>query len=125
MAALCGAAMAAIAAPANTVFTVEGPNTANLSNNQLYWSAGRDPNAVPPAPVTGNGQLGADKNATPPYFGYRDSSNRTYYFVAKHSGMGNVVWCDGHAKAMKVGTLADYHMINNRAIFYYFTNADD
>jgi prepilin-type N-terminal cleavage/methylation domain-containing protein/prepilin-type processing-associated H-X9-DG protein len=117
-----GRAMAVIARPADTVFAVESPQA---SNQQLYWNANMQPNAVPPAPITGNGQIGMDNNASPPYFGYRDSSGRTYFALGRHNKMANVVWCDGHAKAMPIPKLGETHLVGTLNTFYLFTNEDD
>jgi prepilin-type N-terminal cleavage/methylation domain-containing protein/prepilin-type processing-associated H-X9-DG protein len=117
-----GRPMAMIGSPASTVFAVEAPQA---SNQQLYWNAGQRPNAVPPGPITANGQIGMDNNANPPYFGYRDSAGRTYYALGRHSKFANVVWCDGHAKAMAIPQLAVTRMVGSLPTFYLFTNEDD
>ncbi|MES2460035.1 MAG: DUF1559 domain-containing protein [Armatimonadota bacterium] len=117
-----GQPMADIAAPADTVFAVEGPQ---VPNQQLYWSAAFNPNANPPTPVTGNNQLGMDNEARPPYLGYRDGAGRTYYALGRHNKMANVVWCDGHAKATAIPQLASIRVVGTRPILRYFTGADD
>jgi prepilin-type processing-associated H-X9-DG protein len=39
--------------------------------------------------------------------------------------MCNVVWCDGHVKAMPIPKLAETHMVGTLPTFYLFTNEDD
>ena len=117
-----GLAMASIEQPADTIYASEG---VSVVNNQFYWSNGAAAPALPLQPLTANNSFGMDTKANPPYFGYQDSSGRKYLFAGRHSGLGNIVFCDGHAKAMQVSKVAETHNVNGRDVFYWFTNQAD
>lgn len=117
--------LASIANPADEVFCVEGSAP---SNDQLYWNPGQPPTSIPLTKPT-LGRIGMDMSATPPVFGYL-STKGGYYVLGRHNGLANVVWCDGHAKGMRLPQLAVTHKTNrdgrkNLDTFYLFTNEDD
>jgi prepilin-type processing-associated H-X9-DG protein len=125
-----GQTLAAIASPADTIFIAEGPS---VVNNQFYWSSGAANPTLPltpfsqyPTVVSGeNNSFHMDVKASPPYFGYQDSTGRRYLFLGRHSAQGNLVFCDGHAKCETVDKPAATHNIAGRNVFYRWTVEDD
>lgn len=45
--------------------------------------------------------------------------------IERHLGTTDVLWCDGHVKAMKIDTLAKPRNASNANVMSYFTIADD
>jgi prepilin-type N-terminal cleavage/methylation domain-containing protein/prepilin-type processing-associated H-X9-DG protein len=127
-----GQSLAEVAAPADTLFCLEALSQVN---NQWYWNQPLNP-TLPLQPFTStnhqsppaadNNRFGMDNAAKPPYFGYQESSAlRRYVFLGRHSGVGTLLFCDGHAKQMPPSRIADTHVVGGRPIFYRFTIQDD
>jgi prepilin-type N-terminal cleavage/methylation domain-containing protein/prepilin-type processing-associated H-X9-DG protein len=129
-----GKPLASIASPADTIFAVEGP--ANV-NNQLYWNIAAVNPALPLLPFASlNSVTAADNNsyhldtrASPPYFGYQDTSSRRYLVLGRHNGIANIIFCDGHVKGLNVQKVAETHPVViggvRRNVFYWWTIQDD
>jgi len=98
--------LAAISKPSDTVLYVDVKNVGSPAG--YFASMGAESPAivtVPDACGWSNGGWGAGSfGDSPGLFG----GNPTYTgdFDARHTGGGNVTWCDGHAKWMRPGALA-------------------
>ncbi|GAB4457129.1 MAG: hypothetical protein OHK0029_16350 [Armatimonadaceae bacterium] len=116
-----GSSMAAIGRPADTVFIAE---TLPTVNSQLWAPTGALTGAISNDPVARRTFI-LLPNTTPPTFGYTDGAGRRYWISARHSSFANVVWCDGHAKAMRVEALAQRRTVGTTDFYHYFTNEED
>jgi prepilin-type N-terminal cleavage/methylation domain-containing protein/prepilin-type processing-associated H-X9-DG protein len=115
-----GSSIAGIAQPADTVFIAE---TLPTVNGQLWAPSGALTNTTVATPTNGRFVLMPDAN--PPSFGYQDTAGRRYWVAARHNGIANVTWCDGHAKAMKVNALAERRTVNGTSFYFRWTNEED
>lgn len=82
--------MAQVEVPSETVYATEGPSSRGRVT--YTWSRG---NTVQPTPVTDAGLGGT--------FSLTQTANEGVY--AWHMDTVNVLWCDGHVKAMKLDAL--------------------
>jgi prepilin-type N-terminal cleavage/methylation domain-containing protein/prepilin-type processing-associated H-X9-DG protein len=91
-----------IVVPATTVWAVE--NSTGGANGDVGW-------------LTGDGTIGYNTDG---------SGNRNTAFgniVARHTGVTNVLWCDGHAKSVTLDYLMQH--TGNPGIYSLFTVQDD
>ncbi len=51
--------------------------------------------------------------------------NNNGAILGRHMKFTNVVWCDGHAKAMRLEQLGETHTKNGFTYMYKFTNEED
>ena len=116
-----GTSIAEITQPADTVFLAE---TLPTVNSQL-WAPTLALSGTISADPAANRTFILLPNATTPSFGYTDGANRRYWVMARHNAIANVVWCDGHAKAMKVEALAERRTVNGTPFFFRWTNEED
>jgi prepilin-type N-terminal cleavage/methylation domain-containing protein/prepilin-type processing-associated H-X9-DG protein len=100
-------ALAAIGQPAATVLFVDVKNVGSAATG-YYYSMGAESPAIVTVPdacgySNGGWGLGSFGDSAGLYPG-----NPTYTgdFAPRHTGGGNVAWCDGHAKFMQPGALA-------------------
>ncbi|MDQ2687639.1 MAG: DUF1559 domain-containing protein [Armatimonadota bacterium] len=109
-----GITLAAVQAPANTVWAVDSGGGSARANTyyELAWPDS-DSNPLPITP--GN----------PPVMDAGLKPNSAGAVVARHTEFANIVWCDGHAKALRLDTLAQTHIVNGKPIMFYFTMEDD
>lgn len=115
-----GANSSTFVAPATTVWVTETPPS--ITSYWLVWTPyGSDPRTSLPLPYAE-----PDKNIVntvqpggQPCLGH-DSDGSCV--LARHNGMTNVLWCDGHVKAVRLGQLT--HM-NKNGIMSAFTVQDD
>ena len=68
--------------------------------------------------------MDAGLTADPPFWPYA-ASNARNALIARHNGMVNVNFCDGHAKAMTLNALKDYHIFlgpqhPNQTVYAHF-----
>jgi prepilin-type N-terminal cleavage/methylation domain-containing protein/prepilin-type processing-associated H-X9-DG protein len=99
--------IASIALPADTVWACEV--ITGGANGDFGW----------------NGVGGFGGNTGTPKWLYPGSNPRYTWrgnIVERHSGMTNVLWCDGHSKASKLENL---FKANSQGVYYLFTNEDD
>jgi prepilin-type N-terminal cleavage/methylation domain-containing protein/prepilin-type processing-associated H-X9-DG protein len=117
-----GQKIAVMAAPASTIFAVESESVVNnaITWSDTYWNT----QPVPTNTTTGAG-MKRDTAAEPPYFGYQDSAGRKYFFYARHLQMGNVLFCDGHAKSQRVDAVSASSTASGRAVWHLWTCEDD
>jgi prepilin-type N-terminal cleavage/methylation domain-containing protein/prepilin-type processing-associated H-X9-DG protein len=107
--------LATLQAPSNTALIFDGgPTPGNLSNANNYGRADADSGAL--AAGTGVGKI---TTGTP-----RTIGDDTVIYE-RHQGRVNVIWCDGHAKAMSLDALTQTHTVNGTKIMYLFTVEDD
>ena len=106
--------LATLATPSTTAYVFDGNgavgNTAaGLRTWQVAW-----PNIATQPKV--------DKTKTPPILKHWEGA-----IVERHSGMVNALWCDGHAKAMKLDALTALAPAGTATAgaYRYFTTADD
>ena len=116
-----GNSMAAVGQPADTVFVAETQPTVN---GQLWAPTAALTGAIGNV-ATQNRRFILLPNASPPSFGYTDGANRRYWVLARHSQFANIIWCDGHAKAMKVGQLAERRTVGTTDFYFRWTVAED
>jgi len=101
--------LSSIHSPADTAWILEGD-----ADQTIYDTAWRD---VSETPVITAGSPRRLQNQ-------RDPAHQRA--VARHSGLTDVIWCDGHAKAVSLEYLAATHtMPNGDRILYRFTIQDD
>ena len=129
-----GRPLAAVGSPADTIFCAEA--TASV-NNQLYWASDAANPTLPLTPFASysaassgeNNSFHLDTKSSPAYFGYQDSSSRRYLVLGRHSGVGNVLFCDGHAKGMQMDQVGATHPVQDgsvlRNVFFRWTAQDD
>lgn len=102
--------IAAIQAPATTVWIVDGgmPGIKNpdWKSYEFWWY---DPNEI-------NSNFPVPKGTAPHYF---------QNIVARHSGMVDVIYCDGHAKAVNLDQLTERKWVGTQRILTNFTIQDD
>ncbi len=87
-------------------YVTGGPNGLRLtditngngtSNVVIVWDHGRTPGCA-------NSRIAAPRGPWTPYL---DSADTTHYPVRRHSGVFNVLWCDGHVTAITQNDLMD------------------
>lgn len=54
--------------------------------------------------------MNAGLTADPPFWPFANADMRNA-LIARHNGMVNVNFCDGHAKSMRLEALKDYHIV--------------
>lgn len=98
--------MSKVALPASTVWLTDGNNA--ITNYPLFGAnlAGSAPVLTTTDPVT----LTIGGGSFP---------------VERHLNTTNVLWCDGHVKAMKLTALTGARTSSNNNVMSYFTVADD
>jgi prepilin-type processing-associated H-X9-DG protein len=102
--------MANIRVPADTVLSVETDVT---NKSSLLYS---------PGPGWGGAPV-MDLNANPPYMGF---DGGYYRIVGRHQLFTNVVFCDGHVKAMRIDQLFRRRRNNDpNGAMSYFTVQED
>jgi prepilin-type N-terminal cleavage/methylation domain-containing protein/prepilin-type processing-associated H-X9-DG protein len=116
------ASMAAVEAPADTIFISEtNPNV----NGQLWTTAPVLAGASTVVTTTLR-QMIVAPNAVPPVFGYSDGAGRRFWVLGRHSEMSNQIFVDGHAKAMKIAQLGTRRTNRSGVVVYpYWTNEQD
>ena len=101
--------LSAIHSPADTAWILEGD-----ADQTIYDTAWRDVSETPV--ITADNPRRLQNMADP-------ARQRA---VARHSGLTDVIWCDGHAKAVSLEYLAATHtMPNGDKVLYRFTIQDD
>jgi prepilin-type N-terminal cleavage/methylation domain-containing protein/prepilin-type processing-associated H-X9-DG protein len=87
-------------------YVTGGPNGLRLghisngngtSNVVIVWDHGRTPGCA-------NSRIAAPRGPWSPYI---DAADTTHYPARRHSGVFNVLWCDGHVTAMTQNDLVD------------------
>jgi prepilin-type N-terminal cleavage/methylation domain-containing protein len=96
--------------PADTVWIVDGGvpgiKSPNWKSYEFWWCNANEINAAFPT--------------------IRDGSPRTFQnIVERHSDMTDVIYCDGHAKAVKLERLVERKQIGSLQIMTAFTVEDD
>ncbi len=122
-----GRHVSAIADAAGTIFAIDGP--AN-TNNQIFWASTAPNPILPLTPgALPGGRFYVDVNADPPYFRYVEGNGRQYNVFARHTGTTNIIFCDGHAKALRIEKVAETHQVvrGNATVpvFYFWTIEQD
>ena len=101
--------LAEIHSPADTAWILEGD-----ADQTIYDTAWRDVSETPV--ITRDNPRRLQNNVDPAH----------QRAVARHNGLTDVIWCDGHAKAVTLEYLAATHpMPNGDKILYRFTIQDD
>jgi prepilin-type N-terminal cleavage/methylation domain-containing protein/prepilin-type processing-associated H-X9-DG protein len=93
-----GKSLSVVVSPATTIFAVESEG---VVNNQLYWGDYWYDNAfqyITNDPTGKTAGMHMYMAGEPNFMGYSDGTRR-YQFFARHLQMGNVLFCDGHAKS--------------------------
>jgi prepilin-type N-terminal cleavage/methylation domain-containing protein/prepilin-type processing-associated H-X9-DG protein len=102
--------IATIQVPASTVWVldggVQGIKNPDWKSYEFWWYDPPEINRLFPTP----------KGTSPRYF---------QNIVERHSDMTNVIFCDGHAKAVKLEHLIERKAIGNQQIMTAFTIEDD
>jgi prepilin-type N-terminal cleavage/methylation domain-containing protein/prepilin-type processing-associated H-X9-DG protein len=102
--------IATIQRPAETVWItdggVHGIKDPDWKSYEFWWC---DPGAI-------NGAFPTPKGTSPRYF---------QNIVERHSGMVNIVYCDGHAKATSLDPLTQRKTVAGKQIMTSFTIEDD
>jgi prepilin-type N-terminal cleavage/methylation domain-containing protein/prepilin-type processing-associated H-X9-DG protein len=116
-----GRNMAQMAVPADTVFAAE---TEPAINGQL-WA----PSGALTGPISNNiaaiRQMILNTSVKPPVFGYTDGASRHYWVLARHNEVANIIFCDGHAKALKVDKLAERRMNTARVLIFHVWSIEE
>jgi len=102
-------AYASVEAPADTVWVGEGEQKQTIYD--MAWAnVAETPVIIPGSPrVLKNTVSGANQE-----------------LVERHTEFTNVIWCDGHAKSVKLDYLAATHtMPNGDKVLFRFSIADD
>jgi prepilin-type N-terminal cleavage/methylation domain-containing protein/prepilin-type processing-associated H-X9-DG protein len=96
--------------PAETVWVVDGgvrgQKSPDWKSYEFWW----------PTPASINSTFPAPRGTSPRYF---------QNIVERHSDMVNVIYCDGHAKAVKLEALIARKQVGNQQIMTAFTVEDD
>ncbi len=119
-AATSGTNVSTFAAPATTVWVTETPPSA--TSDWIVWSPyGSDPHISLPLPYADSNRNISNtiQPGGQPCLGH-DSDGSCV--LARHNGLVNVLWCDGHVKAVRLSQLT--HM-NKNGIMSAFTIQDD
>ena len=99
-----------IQAPASTVWIVDGGvkgiKDPDWKSYEFWWC---DPNAI-------NSTFPTPKGTSPRYF---------QNIVARHSDMVDVIYCDGHARAVNLDQLTQRKNVGGQQIMNAFTIEDD
>jgi prepilin-type N-terminal cleavage/methylation domain-containing protein/prepilin-type processing-associated H-X9-DG protein len=102
--------IAMIEAPSTTVWIVDGGvrgiKNPDWKSYEFWWYDPPEINKAFPTPTS----------TAPRYF---------QNFVARHSDMVDVVYCDGHAKAVNIDQLTQRKLVGNQMILTNFTIQDD
>ncbi len=72
---------------------------------------------------SGSWEAGGQYDINPGYV--QPSASTTFKAVYRHSDVCNVVFCDGHVKAMTQGALLQTHSVSGVAVKYLFTIQED
>ena len=119
-AAMVSVNVSTFASSATTVWVTETPPS--LGSDWVVWSPyGSDPHTSPPLPYAE-----PDRNISntiqpggQPCLGHNSDGSCV---LARHNGLANVLWCDGHVKAVRLSQLAH---TNKAGIMSAFTVQDD
>ena len=117
-------ALASIATPATTVYVAEtrgghDNSGTNTYANAIRWIDGLNPTSIVPAGTDGIEYRGWG----------RDASGGNYEVVERHLETVNVLWCDGHVKAMRLDQLVPTKPLQapnaTVQVHYLWTRQDD
>ena len=118
-----GQSLAVIARPADTIFGVESQS---VPGNRIYWSNWYYANDWTFSADPAGAGMKLNTSTTPNFFGVTDSANRRYFFYARHSQMGNVLFCDGRVKAHRADQVAARRANSaGRQVLYMWTCEED